>query len=84
MLQAMAETVKPLLQQILQTALGGMLGGLQRTQNTPGQELDVSGQTDTHDQTVTPGQDSHEGSQDKWGVLPENVTPISEEDDIDV
>jgi len=76
MAQVMAETLKPVLQQVMQSLMGGLLGGFKLGQQpVPGQPVpDMTAQS----------QAAQPLSGDGWGAMPENVTPINTEEEIDV
>ena len=92
MAQVMADTMKPVLHQIIQTILGGVLDGFQPAQTSPGKVQDTLGQAQPQQEQSQGASEQNTGessqgsraSHDTMGVMPDNVTIITEEDDIDV
>ena len=81
MMEVVAETMKPFLQQTLQALMGGMLKGFQgQTSAVPvqGAEGAAPGQPALQPEQRNPVEGG--GQQDSWGELPSNVQPMREED----
>ncbi len=82
MMEVVADSMKPYLQQIMEKLMGGMLGGLQ-PKMPAGQAPADSPQNQTA-QGQSQGGAATDGERDRWGSLPDNVQAINEEDLTDV